>query len=95
MSMTTTVRGFRPPDEKWKKMKAVWDSCQKAGIEVPDDVQAFFDYSAPDPRGVEVDLTEGKKAAAKEWGDSDRQGYEVDLSRLPKGISFIRFYNSW
>jgi hypothetical protein len=95
MSMTTTVRGFRPPDEKWKKMKAVWDSCQKAGIEVPDDVQAFFNWVDPDPRGVETDLTAGKSPAAKEWGDSDSQGYEVDLSRLPKGLTFIRFCNSW
>jgi hypothetical protein len=93
--MSTSVVGFRPPDEKWNKMKAVWDSCCQAGIEMPDEVQAFFNYEQPDPKGVEVSLTSGKNPAAKEWGERDAQGYEVDLSRLPKGLTFIRFRNSW
>lgn len=56
MGMSTHVVGFIPPDEKWQKMKAVWDACRAAGVEVPEDVCDFFEGGEPDPAGVEVML---------------------------------------
>lgn len=92
MGMSTYVVGFRPADDKWKKMKAVWDACKDAGTEPPKDVLKFFDDEYPnDKPGQEINL--GK--AAEEWGDGDRSGYEVDIEKLPKGVRYIRFYNSW
>jgi hypothetical protein len=87
--MSTHVLGFKPPDEKWKKMKAIWDSCQAAGIDPPQEVEKFFDYCDPDPNGVEV------KIEATEWRDNAREGYEIDVSKLPKDVTILRFYNSW
>jgi hypothetical protein len=89
MSMSTHVIGFRPPDEKWKKMKSVWDSCEKAGIDPPKEVTEFFNDCEPDPAGVEVEIKTHPYRA--EMVD----GYEVKLSELPKGISVIRFFNSY
>lgn len=89
MSMSTHVIGFKPPDAKWKKMKEVWDACEKAGIDPPKEVSEFFNYENPDENGVEVELD------AAEWGDDGRQGYEIEVSKLPKGVTIIRFYNSW
>lgn len=93
MGMSTHAVGFVPPDENWDKMKAVYNACIEAGVDVPDNVEKFFDYNNPNNvPGFEVDL-EGN--AAKEWADNYRQGFEVDLSKLPENVKFIRFYNSW
>jgi hypothetical protein len=94
MSMSTHVIGFRPADEKWKKMKAVWDTCKQAGIEPPDEVDDFFGGSPPDDAGVEVDLEDYE--CCSNWNDNiSREGFEINLDKLPKGIKIIRFYNSY
>lgn len=91
MSMSTNVQGFRPPDEQWQKMKAIWDSCHAAGVDTPQDVISFFNYEAPDPAGVEVDLHK----IAREWRNEYAQGYEINIDELPEGLKIIRFYNAW
>lgn len=93
MSMSTSVSGFRPPDEKWKKMKAIWDSCEKADIAVPDEVENFFDGGPPDDLGVEIDLEH--LDCCNPYGSDDGGGFEVKISKLPKDIKIIRFCNSW
>lgn len=91
MSMSTHVVGFRPPDEKWRKMKAVYDSCQSAGIDIPDEVDEYFNGETPDEAGVEVEID----SILEEWGDDSRQGYQIDIAKLPKNVKILRFYNSW
>jgi hypothetical protein len=84
--------GFRPADEKWKKMKAVWDACEMADTEVPQAVEQFFGGEAPDGKpGMEVELGE----AVTEWMCDSESGYEVDLVKLPPDVRVLRFYNSW
>ncbi len=75
-------------------MKAVYDSCTSAGIEVPSDVEDFFGGEDPTGMpGLEINL-EGL-ACITQWSDDYRQGYELDVSKLPNGLSVIRFYNSF
>ena len=94
MSMTTYVVGFRPADEKWKQMKKIWDSCEEAGIDVPKEVDDFFESDAPDEAGVEIRLN--AKTGYKEWSDGNgRDGIEITLAKLPKDVTVIRFVNSW
>ena len=93
MSMSTYVKGFRPPDKKWKEMKAVWDACEKADIEKPDEVLEFFGHDEPDDSGVEVNLE--KDACCKEFDCDGHSGFEIEVSKLPKDIKIVRFYNSW
>lgn len=91
MSMSTHIVGFRPADESWNNMKEIWEACTKAKVKIPDDVMKFFDGEAPgDKPGCEISI---KKAVA-DWGDDYRSGYELDISKLPEGVSKIRFYNS-
>lgn len=85
--------GFKAPDAEWKKMKKVYDSCKEAGIDPPSSVDVYFNYSGPDERGVVVDVEETE--AVKEYSDDGVSGFEVDLSKLPKDLTHIRFYNSW
>ncbi len=95
MSMSTSVTGFRPPDEKWKRMKAVYDACKLAAVALPDDVQVFFNWEPPDESGVEVELKDPKLGCVKEYREDSGHGYEVDTTKLPRGVNIIRFWNSW
>lgn len=93
MGVSTHVIGFRPPDEKFRRMKSAFDACVEAGVEPPVEVQAFFNYESPDEAGVEVEIHEC--VAVKVWNDSYRSGFEVDVTKLPKDVTVLRFYNSW
>lgn len=111
MGMSTHVIGIVPPDETWKKMKAIWDACTAAKIEIPEAVDAFFGGVRPEEKGVVVDIEDkwqsgGKQAgtgAAHEWRGTDsafdaREGYEVNLDELREKfphVKIIRFYNSY
>ncbi len=90
MSMSTWAVGIKPPDDKWKEMKVVWDACEKAGVEKPVEVDSYFNDEPPDEAGVivEVDTTE--------WDDGEMSsGLEVHLDKIDKDIKIIRFVNSW
>ena len=89
MSMSTYVVGFRPPDKKWKEMKEVYDACVKAKIGIPEDVNKFFGFNHPDPKGIEVEIPH------KEYNCEMGGGVEIEVSKIPKDIAFIRFYNQW
>lgn len=91
MGMSTHVIAFHPPDEKWRKMKAIYDACVAGDIEIPDDVNDFFNGEPPDESGVEVEIDK----ILEKWSDEDRSGYQIEISKLPKGITILRFYNSW
>jgi hypothetical protein len=97
MSMSTHVEAFKPPNEKWLRMKAVWDACDDAGIEQPGEVETYFGGMPPDPAGVEVprgDLfTSG---AVRDWKyDHVSEGYEIDVAKLPADVTIVRVYNSY
>lgn len=91
MGMSTRVTGFAPPDEKWQKMKDIWDACIAAKIEPPAEVEKFFGDEVPDPAGVEVDLPVRKWISPRNPAD----GYELDVAAIPPHVKIIRFYNSW
>lgn len=93
MSMSTHIKGFRPPDEQWKKMKEVWDACDRAGVDPPEEVSDFFNDEAPDSTGVEIELENYE--GVKPYNGEMEEGFQVDISKLPKDIKYIRFYNSY
>lgn len=96
MGMSTHVVGFKPPDETWSKMKAAWDSCEAAGVPVPDSVLKFFGYSPPDPAGVEVDQKALEACGAvRKWSEEMQEGFEIDVSKVPVDVKIVRVYNSY
>ena len=95
------VRGIRPPDATWKKMKAAYEACEAADLEVPDEVQEFFDYGPPEDGGmcVNVPLEDGQSDAegmtTDVRGGSDTASYYlVDLAKLPKNITHLKVWIS-
>jgi hypothetical protein len=97
MSMSMTVIGFRPADDKWRKMKSVYEACEASGVETPDEVLEFFNYQPPQENGAVVQLTDFPEnhECCAEWSADMEKGYEIDLSKLPKELTHIRFYCSW
>jgi hypothetical protein len=96
MGMSMHVVGIRPADEKWQKMKQVWDACIEANISPPaevDKVDKFFNGDTPDDKGVLVEIR--SKACTSEYNEDMREGIEVDISKLPKDVKIVRFYCSW
>lgn len=93
MSMSTHVIGFRPPDKRWKEMKEVYDTCIKAKVGIPEEVDDFFGNMKPDESGVKIEIEE--TGAVEEWNDDYNQGFQVDITKLPKDLKYVRFYNSW
>ena len=92
MSTSMHAVGFKPADEKWKRMKAVWEACDLAETQVPDSVLEYFDDERPgDKPGMEVALGD----SCKEWNAEMEQGYEIDITNVPEGVRFIRVYNSY
>ncbi len=93
MSMSMGVIGSVPADDKWKEMKAVYEACQEAGVNLPEEVVEFFGEGCEEPcemNGMEVEIP------YKEWTDGEaKQGIEIEVKKIPKNVKKIRFYNSF
>jgi len=87
MSISLCVSGITPPDTEYYKMKAIWDSCTIAGIDIPEKVVEFFDYREPDEKGVMFELDDTVISAIS---DNHEHGYDIELSKINKNIRFIR-----
>lgn len=83
------IKFVKPADERWQQMKAIYDACTAAGVEIPNEVSRFFNWDAPEPSGV---ITDGQ---AREWSDDSRSGLEVDVADIPPDVKTIRFVVSW
>lgn len=98
MGMSYHVLAIKPADEKYMKMKAAWDACEAAGIPVPEEVERFFGGEKPDESGMTVSLGSqyGKlHESVEKWTDDMREGFQVDITKLPPGVRFVRFYCSY
>lgn len=95
MGMSMHVSAFRPPDEKWKRHKAVWDACAAADVDLPKETAEFFDNERPDESGVELHLDIHYRDCCRPWHGDGEDGFEVELAKLPPDVAVLRFYNSY
>lgn len=92
MGMSTHVEGFAPPDDEWRKMKAIWDACDVAGIDAPAEVSEFFNDEKPDEQGIKIDLD--RHPSVSEYHGDGEGGFQVEIEKLPPQVKFIRFVNA-
>lgn len=101
MGMSMQVDAFKPINDTWKKMKAIWDSCYEAGIAIPEEVDKYFNHEDPDKSGVkegswsQYDKPKELPRWLKRYSQDDSTGFEIDTSKLPKDVSIVRFVCSW
>jgi hypothetical protein len=100
MGMSTHIVGFT--DEHDKRADILM-SKREVLVQQLTEMKAFG-YKDPDTQEqIEqidfelYDLYEGTNLEeyVLEWRENSSSGYEVDLSKLPPGLTRIRFYNSW
>jgi hypothetical protein len=92
MGIRLVVQTIKPADENWLLMKDIYDSCKKANVPVPKEVEKFFDYVPPTEAGVIGNLP---SPCREEWTDDCREGMDIDLSQLPHGTKKLRVYISY
>ena len=91
MGMSTRIIGIKPANKKYKEMLKVYKSCVDARINIPVEVNEFFNYDNPEEKGVIVKLRNSVTKYNKDMED----GFEVDLDKLDGDIKIIRFVNSY
>ncbi len=86
MSVSYHVCAIKPADEKFMRMKRIYDECEALEIDPPKEVETFFDGYSPDKNGVRVYL---------DTIESEVVGYEtqwnVKLDELPKDTAIVQF----
>lgn len=89
MGMHTYVKGIMEPDERYLALKKLWEDCEKAGVEVPEDILKYFDYEKPSSHGKEIDIE------YKEENEDMEQIFIVPIGGLSSKITAIKFINSY
>lgn len=98
MGMSTHIRAFTPDnDPDYQKHKKILLFCMESEVSLPPETAAYFGSNKPNhyllDQRIEMDLKEDVHYTP--WSDDSCQGFEVDLTKLPKGVTKLRFYNSW
>ena len=89
------VQGLKPITEDYKKRLDIYRSCRELKISPPEEIRKYFeDDGEPCDEGIIVYLKDDiiKKGIS---ADYCREYLDVDLSKLPVGVSKIRFGISW
>lgn len=98
MGMSTHIQAFIPDtDAEFKKHKKILLMCLENEVSLPKETAEYFGNEDAEEylldEKLEIELEEN--VHYKDWSDESSQGFEVDLSKLPKGVAKLRFYNNW
>ena len=98
MSMSTHIEAFIPDtDPDYQRHKKVLLACADADVSLPKETADYFGEEGPEEylldEKLEQELKEGVHYS--KWHKNSSAGFEVDLTKLPKGVTKLRFYNSW
>lgn len=98
MGMSTHIKAFIPDtDPDYLRHKAVAIVCMEHNISLPSEVSNYFNvrhdaYPGMFDEKLSVELTNGVHYI--DWRHESSEGFEVDLTLLPKGVTKLRFYNN-
>lgn len=98
MGMSTHIQGFIPDtDTDFKKHKKILLFCMEENVSLPKETAEYFGSDDAEEylieEKLEIKLEEG--VHYKEWMEDSSKGFEVDLTRLPKGVTKLRFFNTY
>lgn len=80
-------------DEQWGDMKAVYDACEQAHVALPAEVEEYFEGKNPDETEICVSPSGYRtphESYTRFW-DGNCNIIQVDLTKLPKGVTHIQF----
>ena len=94
MGMSTRIKAYVPDtDREYQKHKEVYLVCLKAGVSLPKETEEYFKGCDRPEEKLEVELVKGEHYQIYRQDMND--GFEVELDKLPEGVTKIRFYNSY
>lgn len=96
--MSTYILGFTPDTDKdFQRHKKILLVCLEGKVSLPPETAQYFDSDKPHEslldEKLEINLKEG--VHYEKWSKDMSSGFEVDLSKLPPGVTKLRFVNSW
>lgn len=98
MSMSTYIEGVRDFKVAFDKMWAAAKACEAARVPFPEEIREYFSLEKDSDLSVKEYHESDKLVfdlSDKPGVESYEGGYEVDLRKLPKDVTKIRFRNSW
>jgi hypothetical protein len=96
MSMSMHCFAVKPSDDNYRRKAEAYRACEAAGISIPDELAKFFDHRRPDPTGttqeIGNDYDKVLHPSCVTYNGDMQEGFEVDITKLPDGTRFVRFY---
>ena len=101
MSVSISIMGIKPINEKFNAMKTIYDTCVKMGIKPPKEVDDFFvdaepfcgEYSFTDKFDKSIghyETIEGIQAKIeKGTGKDSYHSHIIKVSDIPDGVEYI------
>ena len=95
MGMSTHVIGLiSDKDPLYQKHAKVLRACLDADIEkLPKETAKYF--GSDEPYESLFDEKRTVKIPKKEYCEDMIEGYDIEVSKIPEGVTTIRFYNSY
>lgn len=87
MVLDYDVTGLLLPDEKRSAMRAVVEACERAGVDVPFQVERYFEENPEEPDRF-IDLSFACFEQYDKRYDSVRS-VTIDLSQIPENVQAI------
>ena len=83
-------------DETYRRKAEAFRACEAAGVSIPDDLAKFFNHEKPDSTGTTQELgsdyAKELHPSCTRYKANMEKGFEVDITKLPEGTRFVRFY---
>lgn len=104
MSVSLYAQAILPATDEYKAKLVAYRACEAAGVDVPKELREFFGDDGPDDAGSLRSLftnhlggnVRQHHESAQRWTDGDMcDGIQVDVTMLPPGTRYIRFYGAW
>lgn len=98
MGMSTHIQAFIPDtDLEFQKHKKILLMCIENAVSLPKETAEYFgnEYADEESLDTKLEIELKEDIHYKDFSEEGRQGFEVDLSKLPTGVTKLRFYNAW
>lgn len=96
--MTTKIIGFvSDTSDDYKKHKEILLMCIKHSVSMPSETQKYFgsNYAYIELLDEKLEFKLNFNEHYDEYSADMQHGFEVNLTKLPKKITRLRFYNDY
>ena len=98
MGMSSSIQAFIPDtDATYQKHRKVLLVCLGAKVSLPKETAEYFGSEEPyeDLLDEKLEIKLIRNKHYKDYSADMTDGFEVDLTKLPEGVTTLRFTNSY